>query len=65
VSAGFSARFPGACPECAEWFTVGTTVFYNTHGELIHERCPDSLAEPTPTEPLCPRCFCYHAGECL
>lgn len=60
----FQALYNGACADCGERFPAGTEITYDAHGSLVHyPRCPE-LPDDKPAGAVCPRCFCYHAGEC-
>ena len=60
----FTAAYPGACADCGEEIQH-TEVAYRD-GALVHVQCPGGAIplHERPEAPLCPRCFCWHRGEC-
>jgi hypothetical protein len=67
VSRVFEAKYPGWCICCEGRIHAGDNVHYQDD-TIVHDGCQiipdrDPLA-PSKTEPYCPSCFTYHAGEC-
>ena len=68
----FTARYRGWCADCDSDIEPGQEVTYRPTGrageadDLIHVKCPEQLDDDDKAKlnPLCPRCFTYHAGEC-
>lgn len=59
----FIAQYGGQCDECGGQ-VKGQEVMYDQYGELVHVVCPETGIEKPKNTPLCPRCFCYHNGDC-
>lgn len=65
----FPAKYAGDCVDCGGPITVGQLITGTPGVAYAHATCPDDPdVDLTLTIPaghtLCPRCFCYHAGEC-
>lgn len=60
----FRAMYRGTCADCEEPINPGAVVMYDSHDELVHIICPRRPDDVAMGE-LCPRCFCYHTGECI
>jgi hypothetical protein len=62
----FLAQFPGRCGECGGQLQ-GTEATFDVDDQVTHVRCPDDesvMAAAAVGSGPCPRCFCYHAGDC-
>ena len=66
--AGFPSRYAGICPDCGEWFPVGTQVEYREmHSKPVHFDCDaEPASEPTSLQhPVCQVCWLVHPpGAC-
>lgn len=67
MAAVFEAKYPSWCICCEEKIQIGDKAHYQDD-RVVHADCfitpdPDPLT-PSKTEPYCPSCFTYHAGEC-
>ena len=57
----FTAKYKGTCANCDEAIEPGQEVDYDDDDALVHVKCPTTV---TPLGSVCPRCFCYHNGDC-
>lgn len=73
-SAPFSAKYPGVCPRCHKRIAVSNEIRYHAdHPTPVHVGCREAgvLVEPRTkpirpkANPVCPRCWTEHAGDCL
>lgn len=73
-SAPFSAKYVGVCPRCGNRIARGDDIRYHAdYPTPVHVGCREARARTTPrtksirpkANPVCPRCWTEHAGDCL
>lgn len=77
MTGGIVASFAGACVDCSGRIEPGDLIVpvsaavlagREEHPKWAHALCPDIAAErddlAAKRQPLCPRCFCHHRGDC-
>lgn len=62
--ATFTARYHGECGECGHHISPGDEVQYDRTDTLVHATCPER-PDDAPAGSPCPKCWTYHAGDCL
>lgn len=60
----FTAQYHGECPNCGEELK-GREAIFNSSGDVVHVKCPASIADPPQGTKLCIKCWTYHNGDCL
>lgn len=60
----FSARYPGKCADCGDWYPTATSIKH-TDGGYVHADCDDQPAREPIEGTACPVCWLRHPeGEC-
>jgi hypothetical protein len=61
----YIAEWPGICAVCDEAYSRGSVICATSDG-YRHDTCGTVKSKSTALgNPLCEKCFTYHAGECI